>query len=316
MGKLIAQSDVRVEPKQQAFPYQQQAAEAVRDLEYAAVFHEQGLGKTKIAIDVALYWIEKRIVDTVLIVAKKGLIRNWQREFGVHTHLHPRVLDQSHSGNFHILNSPVRVLLTHYEVLVSEKERLKLFLKARDVGVILDESAKIKNPDASVTQVSFELAALFKRRIIMTGTPVANRPYDIWSQIWFLDQGKALGGDFDRFKSQVDLSPELATDLDAQAEFEGHLSTIFGKVSAFSVRETKRSGIIELPQKIINTVETTWEDSQYSLYCQYRNDLRAVVVRDGIPTEDKAEGVLSGGIGGNPRRGKRGVDAHCRHQYV
>lgn len=36
--------------KFKAFPYQQEAVDAVKDLEYAAIFHEQGLGKTKIAI--------------------------------------------------------------------------------------------------------------------------------------------------------------------------------------------------------------------------------------------------------------------------
>lgn len=34
-----------------AFQYQKEAFEAIKDLEYAAIFHEQGLGKTKIAID-------------------------------------------------------------------------------------------------------------------------------------------------------------------------------------------------------------------------------------------------------------------------
>lgn len=43
--------------KYDAFPYQKEAFEAVKDLEYAAIFHEQGLGKTKIAIDLILYWL-------------------------------------------------------------------------------------------------------------------------------------------------------------------------------------------------------------------------------------------------------------------
>lgn len=31
--------------KFKAFPYQQEAVDAVKDLEYAAIFHEQGLGR-------------------------------------------------------------------------------------------------------------------------------------------------------------------------------------------------------------------------------------------------------------------------------
>ena len=83
-----------------------------------------------------------------------------------------------------------------------------MFLKTRSVAIIIDESAKIKNPDSKLTKDFFELSPLFKIRLILTGTPVANRPYDIWSQIYFLDGGKHLGTDFKEFKKTCDLSIE------------------------------------------------------------------------------------------------------------
>lgn len=70
--------------KFKAFPYQQEAVGAVKDLEYAAIFHEQGLGKTKIAIDVLLYWLSECSMDTALIVTKKQLVANWVNEFKDH----------------------------------------------------------------------------------------------------------------------------------------------------------------------------------------------------------------------------------------
>jgi len=62
--------------KHEGFSYQNAAVEAIQDLEYAAVFHEQGLGKTKIGVDLALLWLKSAVVDSVLIVTKKGLIEN------------------------------------------------------------------------------------------------------------------------------------------------------------------------------------------------------------------------------------------------
>ena len=47
------------------FDYQEEAYKQLRDLEYGAIFHEQGLGKTKIAIDIMLYWLSKQVVDSV-----------------------------------------------------------------------------------------------------------------------------------------------------------------------------------------------------------------------------------------------------------
>jgi len=126
----------------------------------------------------------------------------------------------------------------------------------------------------------------------MTGTPVANRPYDIWAQIYFLDQGASLGGDFAQFKHSTDLSSDLADSSSAQAQFEACLQHIFAKTSAFSVRQTKSSGIISLPEKVIQGITTTWETHQFELYRQLRDDLRAVVVRNGMPSQETSEELL------------------------
>ena len=56
------------------------------------MFHEQGLGKTKMALDLALYWLVSGAVDSVMVVTKKGLVENWQKEARTHTTLRPVVL--------------------------------------------------------------------------------------------------------------------------------------------------------------------------------------------------------------------------------
>ncbi len=289
---LILKKEPNLSAKLEAFAYQREAVEAVRDLEYAAIFHEQGLGKTKIAVDLMLYWLEKGVVDTILLVVKKGLVANWQRELKAHSHLSPRLLTGDRRNNFYVLNSPARLILTHFEAVKSEAKRLVLFLRTRTVGAILDEATKIKNPESEVTKAFFEIAPQFVRRIIMTGTPVANRPYDMWAQIRFLDGGKSLGSDFDAFKRRLDLSNDLVRNQDARTAFEVELAQLFRRVAAFSVRETKNGGVIELPDKVVKRIETDWESRQLDLYTQVRTDLSAVVVRDGIPTEDNAEETL------------------------
>jgi SNF2 family DNA or RNA helicase len=289
MSKIIQKYEANTKTKREAFAFQIDAVESIKDLEYAAVFHEQGLGKSKIAIDVMLYWIETKAVDTVFIVTKKGLIKNWVEELAFHTFLSPRILEQNKSKNFYIFNSPSRLVLTHYEVFESEFGRFKLYLKTRDVGIIIDESAKIKNPSARLTQCFHDLAPLFKKRIIMTGTPAANRPYDIWSQIYFLDQGRSLGDSFKSFKRAADM-PDNS--FDKQDAYEKELSMIYDKIRSFAVRETKNSNIISLPKKIIERIETDWEKIQYDLYRSVREDLRATIIKDGVLTEDQAEVTL------------------------
>ncbi len=292
MAKLRLTREPGLTPIYKSYPFQAEAVRAIRDLEYGAIFHEQGLGKTKIAIDLMLYWLEKRVVDTVLFVVKKGLVSNWVNEIRSHTHLRPPVLGPNRGQNYFIFNGPARAIVANYEVVKNEKERMKLFLKARDVAAVLDESVKIKNPDSSLTEGFFELSPLFKKRIIMTGTPVANRPYDIWAQIWFLDQGESLGNDFRKFKASLDLSNTLSCSKEDQKAFEKHMVSVYQRISKFSVRETKKSCAIELPEKVFEKVEVQWERYQWELYCQLRDEERAIVLKNGIPSVDETEYIL------------------------
>src|SRR6266508_4560954 len=60
---LSLRHEPRLDAKHAAFGYQAEAVDFIAARPYAAIFHEQGLGKTKIAIDVALRWLSQGEVD-------------------------------------------------------------------------------------------------------------------------------------------------------------------------------------------------------------------------------------------------------------
>ena len=279
-------------PVHRGYPYQVDALEAVRSLEYSALFHEQGLGKTKIGIDLALTWLAANELDCIMIVTKRALVENWRQELDSHTNLAPRILTQDRSGNFNILNSPARLILAHFEVVRTEKERLRLFLATRRVGIVIDEAQKIKNPDAALTRAFHELRDGFRKRVIMTGTPVANRPEDIWSQIFFLDGGDALGEDFDAFRTGLTLDNDLYRSDTRQKELSEGLAAVFDRIRSFSVRETKLTAGIELPDKTVRTLAIQMEPLQGKLYAEYRDRAKAEIMRDDRQIVDDAEAVL------------------------
>ena len=287
---LVKEPDLMT--KYDAFSYQKEAVDAVKDLDYAAIFHEQGLGKTKIAIDLLLYWIKKTSIDTVLIVTKKQLVANWLREFENHTLIHPAILDTNRNRNYDVFCGPARVVITNFEILVTEKERFQLYLNTRNVAIIIDESTKLKNPKSKLTQTFFDLSTSFKKRVIMTGTPIANRPYDIWAQIYFLDQGESLGTDFQKFKREVDLSNKLANDKDLQQIFEEKVSDIYNHIKKFSVRETKSSGIVHLPDKVYINEVTEFLPKQRELYNQICEELEIEVVKYGEKIFDDSSAIV------------------------
>ena len=292
MAVLRVRKKANLEARQSAFPHQLDAFEAVKDLHYAAIFHEQGLGKTKIGLDLALFWLAQKVVDSVLVVTKKSLIVNWKSEVATHSYLRPRILSQDRKANFYAFNSPAVLYLTHYETILSEQQRLALFLNTRKVGVLLDEAHKIKNPNTRVSIALHDLSEFFVRRVIMTGTPVANRPFDLWSQIKFLDGGEALGHDIKAFKRNLDLSNDLSRDANRAESFASGVEALFEKIRTFSIRETKKSAGLKLPDKTIRNLECSLEPLQAELYGQFREELAAVVVRGGKPILDDVEALL------------------------
>lgn len=292
MCALLLKKDVQLNAKHSAFEFQRQAVDFMEGRDYGAIFHEQGLGKTKIAIDIILQWLQEDCVDSVIVFTKKGLVANWKREFINHTYIKPAILTQDRKSNFFAFNVPARVYISHYEVMNSELARLKLFQRARRIGVILDESHKIKNPSAKITMAAFDLSPGFAKRIIMSGTPIPNRPYDIWAQIYFLDGGKSLGNDYKNFRLKYDFDPDLSQSDEKKKLFSEYLASLFNNISAFSIRENKKSGIIKLPNKTIYNIYCEWESAQKEIYNSIRNELRAIVVKRGVPTEDNAEPVL------------------------
>ena len=277
-------------PKHDAYPYQLDAVRSVMSLPYAAIFHEQGLGKTKIAIDLMLLWLDDDEVDTVFVVTKKMLVRNWIEELAAHSYVMPSVLSDDRRNNSLALNSPVLVYVLNYEVVATNIDLIREFLKTCRVGAILDESQKIKNPEARLTTCFHSIAAGFERRVIMTGTPSANRPYDIWSQIKFLDDGHALGNSYAAFREDHDL-PGSAGKSDV-AKYAQRLAEIMDRIRSFSVRETKQTAGIQLPDKVIRTHFIELAPRQAAMYRSYRDSLACELGDDLRRVMDDAEAIL------------------------
>ena len=285
---FVLKRQPELSPKHAAYPYQLDAIRAVKDLRYAAIFHEQGLGKTKIAIDLALLWLQSDAVDTVFIVTKKSLVENWRNEVAGHCHITPHILSGNRAQNSASLNSPVLFYVTNYEAIAANAPIIRLFLQTCRVGCILDESQKIKNPEAALTHSFHDLASSFERRIIMTGTPAANRPYDIWAQIKFLDGGEALGANFEAFRQQMDLPARHSTTLD----YGRRLSTIYQRLTQFTIRETKDTAGIHLPEKTITAHHVDLPSWQMAKYAAYRDELAYEYDTDGVVEIDNVDSIL------------------------
>ena len=183
-------------------PYEHQlkALEMSWNKPYFAYFMEMGTGKSKVLIDNISMLYDNGKINGVLIVAPKGVVKNWY-ESEIPAHLvdhieHKTVLWQSNINqtqqkklntlfetgeDLHILIMNVEALSTKKGVDFAEK-----FLLSHRSMMAIDESTTIKNPEAKRTKNICKLGLSTKYNRILTGSPVTKSPLDLYKQCDFL----------------------------------------------------------------------------------------------------------------------------------
>ena len=273
----------RFEPKTQALPHQIEAIDYINNHSEVALFDEQGLGKTKIVIESLCWSMKNGAIEGVLVVSPMSLIYNWEQEVDKHSFLIPVVLKGSEREKRYKFMTGANFYITNYEAVIAETNRIKRFCKSRKVAIILDESARIKDPTTKTAQALFQLNPHSVKRIIITGTPIANKPIDLWSQFYFLDGGELLGNDFSDFKTRYN---------ERNSFYREHLDELKTIISEHSIRRCK-DNVLELPDKKFVNVYVQLSGKQLELYNKLREELR-IEVQDleGNVIIDEAENIL------------------------
>jgi SNF2 family DNA or RNA helicase len=242
------------------------------------------LGKTKQLIDAIGEDIHSDVLDAALIICPNTLKTTWGEEIEKHCKLRYALFGAGKKARreaFRSLRASFYVI--NYEAVAAEMASLRALLRFKRIALVLDESHRIKTPDAKVTRAVLGLRADAKKRYIMTGTPVANKPEDLWSQLFFLDDGERLGLTFDDFKNRYGPNSTGYRGLD---EIRRQLSTI-------SLRREKE-GTIELPPKRVSRIAVVLKGRQLAMYEQLRRELVLwVQTLSGEDVQAQAENILT-----------------------
>jgi len=189
-------------------------------------------------------------------------LTNWQRESERFT---PGLRFLEYMGNFRQKDTSIfkdyDIILTTYGTMLRDVELLREY---RFHYAILDESQSIKNPLAQSAKASRLLSA--DHRLVMTGTPVENNTFELWSQFAFLNPG--LLGSMDYFKR------EFATPIESRAS-EETANLLRRLVFPFILRRTKEQVAPELPPRTERILYTDLEPAQRKLYAHTRDRYRA-----------------------------------------
>lgn len=265
-------------------PYQSEGTAFLRSRDHAGLFDEQGLGKSKQLIDAIAAEVAAVHLKGAVIVCPNGLKTNWAEEIERFSSLPYAVFGagrkarrqafQSLSAAFYVIN---------YEAVAAEMPSLRALLRFKPMALVLDESHRIKTPEAKVTKALLELRDEAKRRYILTGTPVANKPEDLWSQVFFLDNGDTLGQTFEEFRERYGSTQTGYIDIEGLRE----------RVGTLSIRRLKDHAI-DLPDKIVSRRSVELSAHQKSMYLRMRNEFEVWVrTLEGEEVLKHAEAILA-----------------------
>lgn len=245
------QHRLKVEP----YPYQQEGIMFGLQHKRIIIGDEPGLGKTLQSIG---------IVDTAnaypcLVICPSSLKINWQREFEKFTDKSALVLDNNVRTTWgYLLTMGVhQVAIVNYESLrkyfVWDIKGGKQF-RLKDVvfnpqikafkSIIIDESHRVKDPSAQQTIFTKGLSVGKDWCILLSGTPVVNRPEDLIAQLSIMNRIGEFGG---RAKFMADYCTDPK---DKQATPAVPLSVLSEQLyNTCMIRREKAKVLPQLPDK-------------------------------------------------------------------
>lgn len=252
------------------------------------VLMEQGTGKTKVALDVAGARYEAGRIDALAIVAPKGVDSNWITD-EIPKDLPERIkrscflhrAGRNDEAAFRaVLSSPgLAILAMNIDAVNTElgAKRLTAFLKKRRAMMIVDESTIIKTPRAKRTRKVRQLGKLAPYRMILTGTPAVQGPFDLYSQFAFLDPRILGHTTFTAFKSYYGRwrteyngrTGQSYPKLDEEQPYR-NLDELTERMEPFSFRATK--DVLDLPPKVYQKRRFELTEAEARAYQQLREE--------------------------------------------
>ncbi len=226
---------------------------------------EMGLGKTVQTLAFLSAWrSQQKEEKPYIVVCPTSLVENWVEECARFT---PEIqtLVYRWAGREALIGklSTAGLVVTSYAIL-----RLDIALLSRiEFGVaILDEAQHIKHRQSQNARAAKALKA--DQRFVLTGTPIENALFDLWSIFDFLMPG-FLG-------RQEDFRERYETPI-ARGGDDGALNRLRRRIGPFVLRRTKREVAPELPQRLDETAWCGMSAEQQEVYAALLDEARREV---------------------------------------
>jgi len=224
------------------FPFQHESVQFLKERKYALLALEQGLGKTIVAIAAAKELREEKM----LVVCPSSVKYNWEREI--------KAWDPS--ASVYIINGSTwksvsaKYTIINYDI-IHKPGIARHLLKMQFNVLILDEAHYLKNSRAKRTKTVYSQNGLADKAVrvwLMTGTPVLNRPVEIFPMLRrFMPERLGKYADYMAFTRRFCGGYQGKWGWDDRGAT--HLDELSKYLDGFMLRRLKKDVMKDLPDK-------------------------------------------------------------------
>lgn len=195
--------------------HQRKALDFLWNKKVAALFMAMRTGKTKTTIDWACALQMDEKIDSVLVFCPISVRSNWQTQMAEHAPIDALIgrfdlatkSGQRQQIEFSAASHQFKMMVVGIESMSAggASELVRQYIEQNNgkrMLCVVDESHYIKTPSKTRTEVITMLGSLCEYRVILTGTPIAASPLDLYAQFGFLDPFIVGYSDYYSFKNR------------------------------------------------------------------------------------------------------------------
>ena len=244
-----------------------------------------GTGKSFMLINNVAMLYDKGKLNGFLIVAPKGVYRNWfDTEIPKHLPSHvvyrmalwsasPRKAEQKAMDELFTVTEDLKILVMNIEAFSTAKGTAyaKRFLLVHNAMMAVDESTTIKTPGSARSKNTEKVGRGARFRRILTGSPVTKSPMDLYQQCAFLSDGCLDVSSYYVFQARyaVTIERQLNTHTFKQIVGYRRLDELKEKLYRFAFR-VKKEECLDLPEKLYVKREVDLTPEQQKAYNEMR----------------------------------------------
>ena len=262
--------------KYEPYPYQEYAENFILNNAGAGLLVDMGMGKTVITLTALNKLIRDYFeVMRVLVIAPLEPARNtWPAELSKWEHL----AGLKYSLVIGSEKERIRHLTADAEIYIINRENISWLVEYYKRRwpfecVVIDELSSFKSSKSQRFRALKKVRHLIKRVIGLTGTPAPNGLLDLWSQIYLIDEGEALGKTITGYRDKYFLPDKRnSTTIFSYKAREGSEEEIYRKLSNCCI-SMKSIDHLNLPESIYINHEIILPDKVKKQYRQLEREM-------------------------------------------